>query len=63
MKNELSNFEEVQGRVIILSLIQKVLQSLPLETLCPFNGPRQTLHQLFIISCLHSIFIIFIRSH
>ncbi len=35
MTNELGKFEEGQG---------KVVHSLPLETLCPFNGPRQTLY-------------------
>ncbi len=54
MTNELCKFEEPQGCVIVLPLVRKAVQSLPLETLCPFNGPRQTLYWLFIISFLHS---------
>ncbi len=41
MTNE---FEDVQGCVVVLSLIIKTVQSLPLETWCPFYGPRQTLY-------------------
>ncbi len=33
-----------QGCVIVLPLARKAVQSLPLETLCPFNCPRQTLY-------------------
>ncbi len=54
MTNELCKFEGGQGCVIVLPLARKAVQSLPLETLCPFNCPRQTLYQLFIISFLHS---------
>ncbi len=43
MTNELGKFEEAQGGEIVLSLVQKAVQSLPLETLCPFNHPRHAL--------------------
>ncbi len=54
MTNELCKFEGGQACVIVLPLVRKAVQSLPLETICPFNGPRQTLYWLFIISFLHS---------
>ncbi len=38
MTNELGKFEERQGCVIVLSIVLKAVQSLPLGTLCPFNG-------------------------
>ncbi len=44
MTNELGKFEEVQGCVIVLSLVQKAVQILLLDTLCPFNVSRQTLY-------------------
>ncbi len=44
MKNELGKFEGGQGCVIVSSLVRKVKQSLPLKTLCPFNGQFQTLY-------------------
>ncbi len=47
-KNELCKFEGGQGYVIVLPLVRKAVKSLPLETLCPFNCPRQTLYQLFV---------------
>ncbi len=42
MTNELGKFEGCQVCVIGLALVRKAVQSLPLETLSPFNGPRQT---------------------
>ncbi len=44
MTNELCKFEGGQGCVIALPLVRKAVQSLPLEILPPFNGPRQTLY-------------------
>ncbi len=54
MTNELCKFEGGQGCVIVFPLVRKAVQSLPLETLCPFNGSRQTLYWHFIISFLYS---------
>ncbi len=38
MTNEFGMFEDGQGCVVVLSLIIKTVQSLPLETWCPFYG-------------------------
>ncbi len=54
MANDLCKFEGGQGCVIVLPLVRKAVQSLPLGALCSFNCPRQTLYLLFIISFLHS---------
>ncbi len=44
MTNELCKFEEGQGCATVLSLVRKGIPGLLLETLCLFNGPRQTLY-------------------
>ncbi len=44
MTNELGKFEEGKGCVVVLPVVRKVVHSLPLVTLCPFNDPRQTLY-------------------
>ncbi len=44
MTNEFGMFEDGQGCIVVLSLIRKAVQSLPLETWCAFNGPSQTLY-------------------
>ncbi len=44
MTNELCKFEGGQGCVIILLLVHKAVQSLPVEPLGPFSCPQQTLY-------------------
>ncbi len=54
MTNKLCKLEGGQGYVIVLPLVQKAVQSMPLGTLCPLNGPGQTLCCLFLMSCNNS---------
>ncbi len=50
----ISHGKERQGCESVLSLGRMAVRSLPLESLCPFHGPRKTMNLLFIISFLHS---------
>ncbi len=44
------SLKEVRDVLSSYPLVRKAVQSLPLDTLCPFNDPRQNVYLLFIIS-------------